>query len=112
MINAKEELLEILKRVNQMYGANVLCASIDFDGKLIELNQGYIEEEFDFFLSRLDFEYHNGYGAQGLFGKVWLTNGVWLDRGEYDGSEWWEYYKYPELPADVIINESLKNLNL
>lgn len=120
MINAKEELLEILNHVKKMHGADVLCASIHFGSAAsvslgenrFELKKGYTDEEFAYFLSSLDFEYKNGYGTQNLFGKVWLTNGVWLDRGEYDGSEWWEHYKYPELPADVIINESLKNLNL
>lgn len=120
MINAKEELLEVLSDIKKKYNAEVLCASIYFGSaasislgeERFELKQGYTNEEFDFFLSRLDFEYHNGYGIQSLFGKVWMTNGVWLDRGEYDGSEWWEDYKYPELPTDVIINESLKFLNL
>lgn len=120
MINAKEELLEMLSHVKKMYGADVICANIHFGDaasvslgeERFELKKGYTDKEFELFLSSLDFEYRNGYGAQSLYGKVWLTNGVWLDRGEYDGSEWWEYYRYPELPTDVIINESLKFLNL
>jgi hypothetical protein len=110
-INAKEELLEIINKIKREYGAEVLCASINFDNEVIELNKGYIEEEFDFFLSRLDFEYQNGYGIQGLFGVVWLTNGVWLDRGEYDGAEWWELHVYPQIPYNLLINESVNSLN-
>jgi hypothetical protein len=43
----------------------------------------------------LDFEYDNGYGGQELFGYVVFKDNTWLERGEYDGSEWWEYQKCP-----------------
>lgn len=42
--------------------------------------------------------YYNGYGAQEvaadlvLIGKNW-----WCTRGEYDGSEWWEFHAMPKL---------------
>ena len=42
-------------------------------------------------------EYDNGYGGQEIandlvvVGKNW-----WLERGEYDGSEWWAIKKLPE----------------
>jgi len=42
---------------------------------------------------------------------VWLTNGVWLDRGEYDGAEWWEHHVYPQIPYNLLINESVNSLN-
>lgn len=108
-MNAKEELLTMLGYVKRKYNAEILCAVIDFGDKAINLNQGYDAEEFNEFLNNLDFNYNNGFGGQLLFGKVWLTNNVWLDRGEYDGSEWWEHYKYPEIPDDV---KATKFLNL
>ncbi len=49
-------------------------------------------------LPRLDFEYDNGYGCQCLEGTVWYTDGTWSERGEYDGSEWWEHRECPPLP--------------
>ena len=111
MINAKEELLEMLDHVKSMHGAEVVCASINFDNEVIELFEWHDEKDFNLFLSKLDFEYHNGYGIQGLFGKVWLTNGVWLDRAEYDGAEWWEHHVYPQIPYNLLINESVNSLN-
>jgi hypothetical protein len=27
---------------------------------------------------------------------------VWAERGEYDGSEWWEIREYPEIPNDLL----------
>ena len=49
--------------------------------------------------SFLDREYHAGYGTQNLFGTVWLSDGSWLVRREYDGSEWWEHINPPPLPT-------------
>jgi hypothetical protein len=43
----------------------------------------------------LDFEYDNGFGGQELFGYVIFKDNTWLERGEYDGSEWWKYQKFP-----------------
>ncbi|RVU70031.1 hypothetical protein EJK17_09890 [Lactobacillus xujianguonis] len=37
-------------------------------------------------------EYDSGYGGQGLASDliVFLKDGCWLERHEYDGAEWWE----------------------
>ena len=43
-------------------------------------------------------EYDNGFGGQRFFGTIWYADGTWSTRGEYDGSEWWEYNKCPPLP--------------
>lgn len=49
-----------------------------------------------------DFEYDSGYGSQQIVedliivGKDW-----WLERGEYDGSEWWEFKQYPVRPEEI-----------
>lgn len=42
--------------------------------------------------------YDRGYGGQELFGTLWFSDGTWADRGEYDGSEWWEHRKRPAIP--------------
>jgi hypothetical protein len=49
-------------------------------------------------LPRLDFNYDNGYGTQHLEGTVWYMDGTWSERGEYDGSEWWEHRECPPMP--------------
>ena len=52
------------------------------------------------FIELANVEYDNGYGtarvASDLLvcGKDW-----WLERGEYDGSEWWEYKVAPIKPT-------------
>ena len=52
------------------------------------------------FLESLDYTYDAGYGGQELFGTIWLKDGSWYSRGEYDGAEWWEHNKLPQIPKE------------
>jgi hypothetical protein len=85
--------------------SDVICAYVRNirhyydDPTSISLKLGYTEEQYDKFMLELDFTYDNGYGGQVLDGKIWFKDGTWADRGEYDGSEWWEYHKCPGIPA-------------
>jgi len=45
---------------------------------------------------KLNVEYDSGYGGQQLFGTIWMVDGTWWTRGEYDGSEWWQHHECPE----------------
>lgn len=97
--NAKEEFLE------QTQNYKVVAANISFDcydedehhAKEYKLNPGYSKNDYDIFLKFLDRVYDCGYGGQELFGIIYCEDGVWLDRGEYDGSEWYNVHKYPNL---------------
>ena len=62
------------------------------------LHSDHTLEEFEQFKKDLNFEYDSGYGLQELSGTLWLKDGSWMTRGEYDGSEWWECHYLPELP--------------
>ena len=101
-MNAKEELLDTLKLDKNL--DNVKCAYIykldSADGKEHEavLKVEYSAEDFEKFLTSLDFTYNHGYGAQELFGNVWFNDGTWLSRSEYDGAEWWNLIACPEVP--------------
>ena len=100
-MNAREEFL-IDTKVH-----TVLCAEITLkkgydDWAEIKLKVGYTEEEYEAFLSQLDCDYDSGYGGQELSGCVWLEGGAWLERGEYDGSEWWEYKTTPKSPKKLM----------
>ena len=54
---------------------------------------GYLQALFLF----TDVEYDDGWGTQELDGIVVFTDCSWLERGEYDGSEWWEYRTTPSI---------------
>ena len=109
MTNAKQELLKILKDKSK-----IKCAYIHDDNgysfdedeqdqiKKVILPLNYTEEQLNEFYKKLDFNYDSGYGGQELFGNVWLEDDTWLSRGEYDGSEWWDYKKMPKEPTETI----------
>jgi hypothetical protein len=105
MSNAKQELEKLLEGK-----AKVKCAKItkgyQYDDEdqcpeyVLKLNHS--EQEYNDFLKSLDFEYDSGYGGQELYGIVWLEDGTWCTRGEYDGSEWWEHNVLPSIPAECL----------
>lgn len=106
--NAKEELLNALNGE-----AKIKCAFIHDDNgygfreedeqtKKCILPLNYTESQLEDFYNSLDFKYDSGYGGQELFGTVWLEDGTWLSRGEYDGSEWWEHNVLPEIPKECL----------
>jgi hypothetical protein len=103
MRNAKQELLDTMGSSI----ANLRCATIthnpfyDDRPKKMVLKEGYTQADLDEFISKLDFEYDGGYGSQELFGMVWFNNGYWMDRYEYDGSERWDWHKYPSIPEEL-----------
>lgn len=66
-----------------------------------QLVRGFTKAEYDAFIKKLDVEYDDGYGGQELFGTIWLKDGSWMDRGEYDGSEWWNHQVVPEIPNEL-----------
>jgi len=104
MANAKEELLVDTRNLT------IKCAEIwkgdeyDDERVFIDLKVGYSKEDWESFLKQLDFKYDAGYGKQKLYGTVWLDNGEWLDRDEYDGSEWWVRRKVPAIPERLLID--------
>lgn len=99
MRNAREEFEEHVKG-----NSRVLCVSIFYNSEEITLKINYSEIDYLKFLNDLDFLYDNGYGGQELYGTIWYEDGTWSERGEYDGSEWWEYKKCPIIP-NKLYNE-------
>jgi hypothetical protein len=92
MTNAKDELINHIKdrkviHVWFKFGTYYKRPSdVEFSGSLEDA------------LSLLNFEYASGFGTQELEGIIWYEDGTWSNRGEYDGSEWWEYNKCPPIP--------------
>lgn len=110
MINAKQEFIEHIKQ-HCLGGRTVRCAKIQFeynyddDDKPIMhvLPVGYTPEDLVLFLAEIDRNYNNGWGGQELYGTIWYTDGkTWSERGEYDGSEWWEFCEVPEITPELM----------
>lgn len=70
---------------------------------------GTIDSEYECNLCELiDIDYDNGYGGAEIpSGFILAGNDFWLERHEYDGSEWWEY---KELPSRPSIKKNVKSL--
>ena len=104
MSNAKKELLGELKDLK----TTIECVKITIgdyyekNKKFIILKKEFTDFDYNVFLQQLDFEYDSGYGEQELFGYVWLKDGTWLERHEYDGSEWWTHKVRPEIPEELF----------
>ena len=123
MTNAREEFLEDF--AEEILKGEILCAKIrlsriDYETgnhivweaseetepskkeeRTIILRKNFSKEDWENFLSQLDFEYDCGYGIQELFGTVWGVNNWWGVRKEYDGSEWWDKLSYPIFPPEL-----------
>lgn len=111
MCHAKRELLETIEWINKSSDkpVTIKCCAIkmeyynsDDTSNPILLREGYTQEEYEEFLNKLDFDYDDGFGLQHMFGTVWLSEpNIWMDRGEYDGSEWWRVNQCPEIPEEL-----------
>lgn len=102
MENAK---IEFLKTCEDKI---LICATLSFGRDYIPeelktfcLKKGHTPEQYEKFLSDINQDYDDGYGGQELYGTIWFKNGYWAERGEYDGSEWWEVKKYPQIPKEL-----------
>jgi hypothetical protein len=106
-MTSKQELLNLIDP------NNILCASIEYsrsaflyknDGKKFSLKQNHTKEELDGFLNSIDFKF----GSYYLRGFVWLNDGSWLAKVNYDGTEWWEHRVCPKIPAELLGVDVLK----
>lgn len=53
------------------------------------------------FVELADFEYDAGYGGAEISPELYIVgDNWWLERHEYDGSEWWEFKTLPQAPAE------------
>lgn len=60
-----------------------------------------------------DYIYDEGYGTPqvplGL--SIVMKDGNWFERGEYDGSEWWEFKQLPRKKEHVTLIKDISRLD-
>lgn len=90
MINLLEETKRVLKDYGHTLSDIVWVGCEDYR---IEIDQ---------FIELANVFYDNGYGGEEVATDL-LVVGTdwWLERHEYDGSEWWEYKSMPQMPQEV-----------
>ena len=73
-------------------------------------NYGYFDWEY--FVKIADVEYNDGYGAAEVARDLVIVgDDWWLERKEYDGSEWWDFKKLPIKPQNKIEPNRLTSTN-
>jgi hypothetical protein len=74
-----------------------ICLKENFERKIFDYKFKDSKEFIDILykLKNKKYSYDNGFGIQELYGFVIFNDGSWLERQEYDGSEWWVYKKTP-----------------
>lgn len=95
MINLLKETTQALRQHGKTWN------DVDF------ITDGECEIPLEVFKIKANEKYDNGYGLQLVSNICIVGSNWWLERAEYDGSEWWEYKEKPERPnkynADPII---------
>lgn len=106
-MNAKEEFLKHIG--DRKVKCALLYTELEWNEEYTHKNTkdyslltNFVEWQYTNFLNSIDFNYNSGYGGQVLFGTIWYIDGTWSSRGEYDGSEWWEYNKCPNIPEELL----------
>ena len=99
-MNFKEETIEAIEESGHKLEDVMFVGSSD--GKYrITINK---------FLEISDFDYDDGYGSAAIATDliVYFKDSSYITRGEYDGSEWWEYNK----PKVFNMNEEYKDFDI
>lgn len=63
------------------------------DVMFIGSSDGKYRMSWNKFITKADFEYDSGYGSSAIATDliIYFKDTTYIVRGEYDGSEWWEY---------------------
>ena len=70
------------------------------------LNRACTWEQFE---KIADCDYYSGFGIAVIHEDLTIIfkDGTWFERAEYDGSEWWEYKRAPNIPQNPEPLESV-----
>ncbi len=105
LINAKEELLSVLKELDIPI-ESILKAKIGWRGGGFYHHRScpdgwefvyHTTSDTEELLRCLDGTYDSGYGSQQLDGHIVISKELWLSRREYDGSESWAVHQCPNI---------------
>lgn len=90
--NLWEETIEVLKDHSLTWDD---VDEVILDGDNVTISKENFEE-----VARKTY-YDNGYGAAEIRTDLIIAGwNWWLERGEYDGSEWWEFQTQPFVPNE------------
>ena len=95
----EEETLKVLKSENKNPSDVLWCGSENF---------GWFT--FDEFIKIAPKRYDSGFGGQEIAKDLLIVGDTWwMERHEYDGSEWWEFKTIPTKPEEHKIPTTICN---
>lgn len=98
MINFLEETLDMLKDCGKTEDDVIWVGRCEYWAS----SYPDVKNTWEWFKSKANFEYDNGYGGAEIpLSLVVVGEDFWLERHEYDGSEWWEYKRIPTEPFET-----------
>ena len=102
IINFLEETLECLHN-NSRTEADVLWVGRDYVNYASPHRERIVyKSTWEDFCYKANHEYDNGYGSQMIPDDLIVVGkDFWLERHEYDGSEWWEFKTMPIEPEET-----------
>lgn len=103
MINFLKETIRELE-INGRTEADVLWVGRDYIkySKYLDGERITYKNTWENFCANADFEYDDGYGGNEIpMDLIVVGKDFWLERHEYDGSEWWEFKEMPEEPTET-----------
>ena len=105
MINLLEETIEILNYHNKELSDIIFISHHPVHIRHPKDCNCKVDEET--LKTILNFEYDDGYGSTEVnMGLKLVGKDFWLERHEYDGSEWWEYKALPIYNEDFACDIS------
>ena len=102
-VNLLKETIEDLK-ANGRTEADVLWVGRNYIDYKNYPNRVYVpyKSTWEDFCSKADFFYDAGYGSPEIpMDLIVVGKDFWLERHEYDGSEWWEFKTMPVEPEET-----------
>ena len=105
----KNLLKETIEKLNQNNKKEedvvcVYCKISSWD----DYNDKEYKTTFELFKKYADFLYDDGFGGNeiSLSLKI-IGSDFWLERGEYDGSEWWDYKTFPNVENAEFVDSEI-----
>lgn len=92
---------------------SVLTRNGKTESDVLWVGSSEVKISWDNFKKLADVEYNNGFGTQEVASDLLIVgDGWWLERLEYDGSEWWSFKTTPKEPEEFIEVFSLLSSSL